>query len=1700
MSESMMEKARRRLGSSSGGGARASRGGSASSQDILASAGTSKNPRKGSEGVNSSAEIEPDEVLEQYGSQVYSEDFDPVRSILEEMPAEPQEMGYYMMTQQERTDIARDAIQSRLNKAIMNNYNELIGGMKHIQDIDLDISKASVQIVNTLRKVKLVKDTFAQVGIRIAARRRRRERLVQIKEKLQWLHSLTTAQSDIAEACCNYNFTDAMKKLHQSQKRLQDTALRKYSVLGDIRSRLLSENAWPELRKQIDSSLLFLVKEWSQNDPLPGKQDHVLQGFGGTHEEQGTELLNLSEFSRRFSNIVRGYNELDRITDRVSGEEAVQQINQLKHATDIRDDSVWAQWQENSIKVSQLETLAHKIHNCVVSSIASTTKEALISVILEARGVTEGACRALYEKSNVLSCEEGKEVNTDALEEYVNEDARLKQLRFPELCTELAQCISQKLTDDTPSTHSLKFSSSRRSHKRDYENVKTSGTTSTVETSCNELSAEGTLVHAFSRIVAAITSVLHSHYLMLQMLRTPLDSRNSSWEYVHRCGVEEHDSVQGKTSNSKEEQKLVSALKELRTASLASREDIWMAAQSQVGTLLLSIIGSCGNDAPEAGVTRCLAIAFDFMHVGAEYIGITAVPKNENDENEEGVKPWKLWKVVASCSKLRDSLHLACSHLVDFTRTQSLSKLRTLLSRDQWVSAPGSAEHHCALLTELGKSYDGLSYTSNTESRHVGSAAGAATVFLAERNRVQAHEEPISAPLPGEAFRSCSLLRYIDYLVCASTAASSEGFLAGRRNESLMMGTLGYELDKDTNSDAWALVPSLNEIRNAKSPEALAEHFGLPAFAQRTAREFQNSDLNHFSNFPSRSSEDDRMREVFASLAILASADSSRFQLGYVFPRWMRGRVFSMYGGWEDVNKKLKHLLSHHLVNAETIVATDVDMSDFALPESNPFGRVQHMKPFLECVLYALQNFDLNEKTLLKVCPFSPESLRAKQTGDSSKVNDNNARVEEKNADKEADVSRFSSSSSESDLASERESEDEDSVELGDNDIEGVKLDEMYEPSSRSAFCNIVNLLLSPELQRHFDKDGGGSGDIISGQFSLAPSRVVVEGVFESIQQYVELAQCLPGVGIEIWQAVADVIHLYICALATSMVDSSTMTELVETQGVRMERVIDKAVQGRGKSQFNCFDSSDIPKTLLDNIDSVPHFDTATFKTSLRTTAGSVVAASLHAMLLDSEISKGENNRNFPRVSLETAVQMTSSRVFGSKPAAETNGKVGSARFDAVRDLYKFITESRSKELLRSHQYQKFESFVPILNDTGLRELAGLLMEVGSDPSIFPLLTLRDLLLSSIDSLQEHGEKLDGTGTSTQEIGKPVGRSQSKKKQGNRNDVILSPIKSRHGGSKEQSAKEALDSLRESLHTQARNPGHFFKLRRNSSTSVTSGGSRERSSIQTECVAAESLIYALSLVTSAKKWLEMTIPSGGQGNLQGWYNRLVTSVVELRGILLAQAAGSIFSDIDGLPDMVTSKKWNSIRDFSEVEHSEYIKPITSEILQARRYLDAECGKIDVRRPATEGKVPSTSALGIEAILNDRLMLGFIRGVARVPNCTFEGRGLMTMDVDAIYRAMNHLFHRPQQYSIRSKELVVSYIKAYYFDREEDIAQWINDNKYRYPLEAFIGLLNNGPASAEMRKTGSLNKRRDDCKDALMERIAEELNETLDLRP
>lgn len=1601
-----------------------------------------------------------------------------------------------MMSQQERTDIARDAIHSRLNKAIMNNYNDLIGGMKYIQDIDLDISRTAVQIGNTLRKVRMVKNTFATIGITIAAKRRRRERLVQVKEKLQWLHSLCTAQQDIDEACADYNFSSAMKKLNQSQKRLQDSALRKYSVLGNIRARLLSENAWPEIRKQLDSSLRFLVKDWSMADPLPQSSYRALSEFNSSESDpicSDESHINLPEFQRRFNNIVSGYDELDRITKPTELESAVNQINQLRHSSDIRDDSVWAQCSEQRKTMTQLEMLPAKLQNCLISSIASATKSALVNVVLEVRGITKRTCEALYRKYGIMEQGEQQQSWNDILEEYANEEARLKQLRYSELCTELSQCM----THQSSAPEEPKLFSSRGSNKISYDSVRCSKTTSPYEAGVQELSSEGILVRAVTTVVSAITSVLHCHYIILQTMRTPFDARNTSWEYIHRCGIEEEDQVKERHLGDKSMQQLVDQVRKMRELSLDSREAVWRAAQSQVGALVLSVVGSCGIETPEGGLTRCLAVAFDFMHVGAEYLGVATVPKNAPDgedsaHSETGVSSWKLWKVVASCEKLRESLHLACSHLIDFTRTQSLSKLRTLLSRDSWQSSPGTAEQHCALLTDIGTSCPGLCYTTDKNNGHIGGMREAVGAFLVERARRKPNEEAIAAPLPGEAIHCCDSTRYVDYMLCAATVASTEGLLAGRLNQSLMMDTLGYELDIDLNGDARCIVPTLSDVLDAKNPEFIAAQFGLPAFSHNAARRFQDSDLNHISSYPSRSSEDDKLRAAFTSLAVLASSDASRFQLGYVCPQWIRGRVFSMYGLWDEFHEPIKKRLLHCLSGSDGFITTERTLEDLQLPSSNPFGRFKNGKVFLEVVLFSLQEATLSSERLLEVCPFKPDQLRTeKHTTSSSTANETLKRRGTVDQPEE----KFSSSS---DSSHGEESESDESEEDRDsNRIEGFKLDEVPGPAMRSPFCNIVNMILSPEVQQYFDPKQPSSSSVISGQFSLAATSVVVHGIFEALRRYVSLARCLPGVGIEIWKAIADLINLYICALTTSMVDSTILTEIIESQGARMNKVIDYAISSRKNAQFHNFDSADIPKSLLEKIDETPHFDEASFRTSLRTAAASVTATGLHAILLDSKCNQGEKRQHLPNVSFATLVQMTSSRMFTHKRNSRREGKKGSNRDEVCRDLRDFVTESTSHELYKSQVNQKFEAFAPILGDTGIDELANLLLETGSDPSLFPLLTLRDLVLSSIDALQEQGEKLDGTGSSSSDAA--AGSKQSRKSGASHNERILSPVKSRHenykskGASSKETAKTVLESIRESLHTQAKSPGRCFRL------SVNPGAVGSQSTfIRSQSIASESLIFVLCLLSAAKKWLKMAIPSAGQENLHSWYSKVVTAVVQLRAVLLSSTSQKLMSNLETLPEKISAEKWDSISDLSEIEHSKYVKSFVSEMKEARRLLDVSCGRMGAIVSSTTGKVASSSILTSEAIINDRLMLGFMRGVGRVPNCTHEGRGLMTMDVDALYHAANQSFHFPQQHSIRTKDQVGSYIKAYYFEREEDTTAWIRENKLKYPYDALIGLLTNGPAAAEMRKAGSLSKRKDECADYYTDRIAGELNETLGL--
>jgi hypothetical protein len=112
--------------------------------------------------------------------------------------------------------------------------------------------------------------------------------------------------------------------------------------------------------------------------------------------------------------------------------------------------------------------------------------------------------------------------------------------------------------------------------------------------------------------------------------------------------------------------------------------------------------------------------------------------------------------------------------------------------------------------------------------------------------------------------------------------------------------------------------------------------------------------------------------------------------------------------------------------------------------------------------------------------------------------------------------------------------------------------------------------------------------------------------------------------------------------------------------------------------------------------------------------------------------------------------------------------------------------------------------------------------------------------------------------------------------------------------------------------------------------------------------------------------------------------------------------------------------------------------------------------------------PAVSRLGLWSCIVSHLVERFVEGVSRVKKCPPQGRGLMAVDLEAVYTFANK--HGPTllQCLSRDRSYADQYIAAFYLESEGDVMQWIGKNKSMYPLRFMRALIMNG-IGANMKK-------------------------------
>lgn len=163
----------------------------------------------------------------------------------------------YLMEQISHHDRTKDIISGRLMTEITLNYNKIVKSMRHVNEIDMDLTRASISVKLALNKLRFAKDTVVRATLTLFSENQKRERMKRLYSAVSLIKKLSSIESHVSCAVDNQEFVRAEMLLRKTSDVLLEYAAMQFTSLDGMRERLQHTRMW--LRRQIDKELADAV-------------------------------------------------------------------------------------------------------------------------------------------------------------------------------------------------------------------------------------------------------------------------------------------------------------------------------------------------------------------------------------------------------------------------------------------------------------------------------------------------------------------------------------------------------------------------------------------------------------------------------------------------------------------------------------------------------------------------------------------------------------------------------------------------------------------------------------------------------------------------------------------------------------------------------------------------------------------------------------------------------------------------------------------------------------------------------------------------------------------------------------------------------------------------------------------------------------------------------------------------------------------------------------------------------------------------------------------------------------------------------------------------------------------------------------------------------------------------------------------------
>ncbi len=239
--------------------------------------------------------------------------------------------------------------------------------------------------------------------------------------------------------------------------------------------------------------------------------------------------------------------------------------------------------------------------------------------------------------------------------------------------------------------------------------------------------------------------------------------------------------------------------------------------------------------------------------------------------------------------------------------------------------------------------------------------------------------------------------------------------------------------------------------------------------------------------------------------------------------------------------------------------------------------------------------------------------------------------------------------------------------------------------------------------------------------------------------------------------------------------------------------------------------------------------------------------------------------------------------------------------------------------------------------------------------------------------------------------------------------------------------------------------------------------------IKYRCVAAETLSTIIELANVIQSDVEPLLPAVERKKLlEKMYGDMIKAVDDSRKLIhrciafyLLWETGILSSSPTLMPpsafqikqqsaieSKVSGVQWANIKSI-QTESNSYINQIMQLL---RRALDI------LKKESDNGNsYPISIVSSMWDSMVSQAMDELLEAFANVKKCSTEGRALMSLDLATLHRSAHEIMPCGPL-SVKAKTRVDSFIKAYYYDRESDILDWISQHRNDFLVHHCMSLM------------------------------------------